>query len=117
MTAYPPCVLLAELTERTSTAGNRYVSGFLGKAWIIGFWGEGEDRDGNPTTVLRLFVQEPVQRAPQARQGAQERQEQPARLLPADATSRGLERGQRAAADARRRHGDAMANLNDPIPT
>jgi len=70
MTTYPPCVLLAELTERTSAAGNRYVSVFLGKARIIGFWGDGEDRDGNTTTVLRLFVQEPGQK-PQERQERQ----------------------------------------------
>jgi len=38
MTAYPPRVLLAELTEHTSAAGNRYVTGFLAKAWIVGFW-------------------------------------------------------------------------------
>jgi hypothetical protein len=106
MTTYPPRVLLAELTERTSANGNRYVSGWLGKARIIGFWSDGEDREGNATTVLRLFVQEPDQK-PQERQ--------PGRS-PASAAPRRQEVRQRAAYEAQRRHDDVLANLNDPIP-
>jgi len=109
MTTYPPRVLLAELTERTSAAGNRYVSGWLGKARIIGFWGDAENRDGNPTTVLRLFVQEPDQKP-------QERQERQPGRSPASASPRCQEARQRAAFDAQRRHDDGLANLNDPIP-
>jgi hypothetical protein len=109
MSAYAPRVLLAELTERTSAAGNRYVSGFLGKARIIGLWGEGEDRDGNATTVLRLFVQEPEQHNP-------ERQDRPGSTPPAAAERRREQRTQRSEAAAQARHEQAMQTLNDPIP-
>jgi len=106
MTAYPPRVLLAELTERTSAKGNTYLAGWLGKARVVGFWGDGEDRDGNATTVLRLFVQEPDQKP----------QERHPDRSPASAAPGRQERAQRAAFDAQRRHDDALAKLNDPIP-
>jgi len=109
MSTYAPRVLLAELTERTSAAGNRYVSGFLGKARIIGFWGDGEDREGNTTSVLRLFVQEPEQRSP-------ERQDRPASPPTAAAERRREQRTQRNEAAAQARHEHAMQHLNDAIP-
>ena len=41
-------ILLVTLWERTSGKGNTYVSGFLGKARIIGFHGE-PTAEGTPT--------------------------------------------------------------------
>jgi hypothetical protein len=41
-------ILLATLWKRTSAAGNPYLSGFLGKASIVGFRGEPRP-DGTPT--------------------------------------------------------------------
>lgn len=41
-------ILIANLWQRTSAAGNEYLSGFLGKARIIGFRGE-PTSDGTPT--------------------------------------------------------------------
>jgi hypothetical protein len=55
MSAAPsPKILLATLWERTSEKGNRYLSGFLGKARVIGFRGE-PTADGTPT--WDLYVQ------------------------------------------------------------
>ncbi|HEX2528688.1 MAG TPA: hypothetical protein VHL31_20635 [Geminicoccus sp.] len=102
MTLQAPKVLLAELVERTSARGNKYLSGWLGKARIVGFWADGQDRDGSPTTVLRLFVQEAEQKP----------QERPAGQRHADPQGR----AERAAQKAQRSHEDALANLNDPIP-
>ena len=67
-----PRVLLLTLSERTSGRGNRYLSGWLGKASVVAFAGE-PDKHGNPT--WDLFVSEPQPRAeqqqskPKARQG------------------------------------------------
>jgi hypothetical protein len=55
-----PRVLLLTLSERTSGKGNRYLSGWLGKASVVAFAGE-PDRHGNPT--WDLFVSEPQPRA------------------------------------------------------
>jgi hypothetical protein len=63
----------AELVEHTSAKGNTYLTGWLGKARIIGFWVEAEDRDGSPTRVLRLHVQESDHK-PQERQEGPRRQ-------------------------------------------
>jgi hypothetical protein len=41
-------ILIANLWQRTSANGNEYLSGFLGKARIIGFRGE-PTADGTPT--------------------------------------------------------------------
>jgi hypothetical protein len=38
--APPPKVLICALWQRTSERGNEYLSGFLGKARVIGFRGE-----------------------------------------------------------------------------
>ena len=43
-----PRVLLLTLSERTSGQGNRYLSGWLGKASVVAFAGE-PDKHGNPT--------------------------------------------------------------------
>ncbi len=53
-------VLLTTLSIRTSARGNEYLSGFLGKARVVGFPGEA-DRFGNPT--WDIFLAEPEQRA------------------------------------------------------
>src|SRR4051794_10317740 len=58
-----PRVLLMQLSERTSAKGNRYMSGWLGKASVVAFPGE-PDKHGNPT--WDLFVSEPEPR-PEAR--------------------------------------------------
>ena len=50
-----PRVLLLTLSERTSGKGNRYLSGWLGKASVVAFAGE-PDKHGNPT--WDLFVSE-----------------------------------------------------------
>ena len=50
----------ATLSERTSGRGNRYLSGWLGKASVVAFAGE-PDKHGNPT--WDLFVSEPQPRA------------------------------------------------------
>ena len=55
-----PRVLLMQLSERTSGKGNRYLSGWLGKASVVAFAGE-PDKHGNPT--WDLFVSEPQPRA------------------------------------------------------
>src|SRR6478672_3135236 len=54
-----PHVLLLTLSERTSGKGNRYMSGWLGKASVVAFAGE-PDKHGNPT--WDLFVSEPQPR-------------------------------------------------------
>lgn len=47
-------VLLLELKERTSAAGNRYLSGWLGKASVVAFL----DRDADEPT-WQVFVSTP----------------------------------------------------------
>jgi hypothetical protein len=54
-------VLLARLSVRTSAKGNRYLSGWLGKASVVGFPGE-PDKHGNET--FNLYVSEPEPRDP-----------------------------------------------------
>src|SRR3954466_4563064 len=56
----PNRVLLLQLSERTSAKGNRYLSGWLGKASVVAFRGE-DDKHGNPT--WDLFASEPQPRA------------------------------------------------------
>jgi hypothetical protein len=56
-----PRVLLAQLSVRTSAKGNRYLSGWLGKASVVGFPGE-PDKHGNET--FNLYVSEPEPRDP-----------------------------------------------------
>jgi hypothetical protein len=51
-----PWVLLAILSLRTTAKGNRYLSGWLGKASVVGFPGE-PDEHGNET--FNLYVSEP----------------------------------------------------------
>jgi hypothetical protein len=55
-----PRVMLMVLSERTSSRGNTYLTGWLGKAKVIGFRGKGPDKFGNPT--WEIFVAEPAQR-------------------------------------------------------
>jgi hypothetical protein len=54
-----PRALLAVLSQRTSTRGQSCLSGWLGKARVIGFEGD-PDQHGNPT--WRIFVAEPEPR-------------------------------------------------------
>ena len=51
-------VLLLELRERTSAAGNRYLSGWLGKASVVAFL----DRDAEEPT-WQVFVSTPAPRS------------------------------------------------------
>ena len=62
MSDYPrrPRVLLASLSVRTSGQGREYLSGYLGKARVVGFAGE-PDKYGNPT--WDIFVSEPEPRS------------------------------------------------------
>src|SRR4051794_24976465 len=64
-----PRVLLMQLSERTSAKGNRYLSGWLGKASVVAFQAEEPDKFGNP--VWDVFVSEPqprTERRPEAEQ-------------------------------------------------
>ena len=61
-----PRVLLLTLSERTSGKGNRYLSGWLGKASVVAFAGE-PDKHGNPT--WDVFVSEPQPRAEAGQSG------------------------------------------------
>ena len=54
-----PRVLLMQLSIRTSAKGNQYLSGWLGKAQVVGFAGEA-DKFGNAT--WDLFVSAPERR-------------------------------------------------------
>jgi hypothetical protein len=53
MSSQTPKVLIATLWQRTSERGNEYLSGFLGKARVIGFRGE-PTAGGIPTWDLYL---------------------------------------------------------------
>ena len=48
-------VLLCELRERTSEKGRRYMSGWLGRANVIGF---AEDKDEQDRTVWRIYLEQ-----------------------------------------------------------
>jgi hypothetical protein len=71
-----PRVLLAKLSVRTSSKGREYLSGWLGKASVVGFQGD-PDKFGNP--VWDVYVSEPEPKdgtattAPRAPQQHQER--------------------------------------------
>jgi hypothetical protein len=53
VTGQAPKVLVATLWQRRSERGNEYLSGFLGKARIVGFRGE-PTADGTPTWDIYL---------------------------------------------------------------
>lgn len=55
-----PKVLLLTLSERTSATGNRYVSGWLGKARLVGFLADEPDAHGNPQ--WNVYAAEPESR-------------------------------------------------------
>jgi hypothetical protein len=67
-----PRVLLMQLSQRTSAKGNRYLSGWLGKASVVAFAGE-PDKHGNPT--WNVFVSEPQPRAEPGQERPQARPE------------------------------------------
>jgi hypothetical protein len=69
-----PRVLLMQLSERTSGKGNRYLSGWLGRASVVAFAGE-PDKHGNPT--WDLFVSEPQPRAERQAEGTGEERSRP----------------------------------------
>ena len=56
-----PRVLLLTLSERTSGRGNRYMSGWLGRASVVAFPADEPDKWGNP--VWNVYVSEPEPRA------------------------------------------------------
>ena len=56
-------VLLTTLSVRQSAKGNKYLSGWLGKATMVAFAGE-PDKFGNPTWDLFLSQPEPRDAAP-----------------------------------------------------
>jgi hypothetical protein len=70
-----PRVLLLQLSERTSGKGNRYLSGWLGKASVVAFQAEEPDKWGNP--VWDVFVSTPEPRAEQQQSKPEARQERP----------------------------------------
>src|SRR4051794_14338953 len=73
-----PRVLLLTLSERTSGQGNRYLSGWLGKASVVAFPGE-PDKHGNPTWDLFVSTPEPRPEAGQERDPARRPQARPER--------------------------------------
>lgn len=66
-------VLLTTLSRRTSTKGNEYLAGWLGKASVVAFPGQ-PDKFGNPTWDLFLSQPEPRDGLPAPRRQATERQ-------------------------------------------
>jgi hypothetical protein len=56
-----PRVLLMTLSERTSAKGTAYLSGWLGKARLVGFKAKEPDKYGNE--VWEIYAQEPEPRA------------------------------------------------------
>jgi hypothetical protein len=56
-------VLLMSLSQRTSAKNTEYLSGYLGKARVVGFRGKEPDKFGNPT--WDIFVAEPEPKAEQ----------------------------------------------------
>jgi hypothetical protein len=112
-------VLLTTLSVRTSSKGNEYLTGWLGKARVIGFRGE-PDRFSNGTWDLYLCEPEPRQDAPAAdvpsgRSHAPERAggAPAARSRPARREGNGS-RQERAANEAFQRAG--APDLNDDLP-
>ena len=71
-----PRVLLMQLSERTSAKGNAYLSGWLGRASVVGFRGE-PDKFGNET--WDLFVSTPEPRGEQQQSKPEARQDGPAK--------------------------------------
>ena len=70
-------VLLTTLSRRTSTKGNEYLAGWLGRASVVAFPGE-PDKFGNPTWDVFLSQPEPRDGTPAPRQRAPEREATPA---------------------------------------
>ena len=108
---YPstPNVLILELSEHTSNAGNTYFAGWMGKAKLVGFCGEGEDRDGTAVRILKVFAQEPPTTATTT----------PASSLKGTATSPAAHANTTTSRagyqDRRRQDVEAMVELNDPL--
>src|SRR3954451_15544061 len=73
----PNRVLLMQLSERTSAKGNRYLSGWLGKASVVAFQAEEPDRWGNPVWDLFVSTPEPRPEAGQERDPARRPQARP----------------------------------------
>ena len=67
-------VLLTTLSHRTSTKGNEYLAGWLGKASVVAFPGEA-DKFGNPTWDVFLKQPEPRDSPPAPQQRGQAREE------------------------------------------
>ncbi len=67
-----PRVLLTRLSVRTSAKGREYLSGWLGKASVVGFKGE-PDKYGNE--AWDLYLSEPEPKPGTVPDGRRERQE------------------------------------------
>src|SRR3954447_7700815 len=63
-----PRVLLMQLSERTSARGNRYFSGWLGKASVVVFQADEPDKYGNPQ--WSMYLSEPEAKPEQRQQPA-----------------------------------------------
>lgn len=72
----PPKVLLLTLSQRTSGRGNAYLSGWLGKARLVGFRGEDDER-GNPTWNVYAAEPEPREGGAGDRRGLRQSRESP----------------------------------------
>jgi hypothetical protein len=113
-----PRVLLMQLSERTSARGNRYLSGWLGKASVVAFLDEQPDKFGNPQ--WSVFVAEPQPRTdqralPLERAGASSPGYARNGDAPANRSARPVERGDgwRGPSAYRRRDGAQRAPVAD----
>jgi hypothetical protein len=107
-----PRVLLMSLSVRTSARGNTYLSGWLGKAQVVGFSGE-PDKFGNPTWDIYLAEPEPRTSAGDRRDGGTRARQHDDR-----AASAAQSNTHEARRSDRQRDGptEAAPDFNDPIP-
>jgi hypothetical protein len=61
-----PRVLLVKLTQKKSTKGTVYLSGWMGAARLVAFLSDEQDRDGNPVQVWSVYAAEPQPRGSRA---------------------------------------------------
>ncbi len=109
-------VLLLSLSERTSAKGNRYLSGWLGKASVVAFPGE-PDKFGNET--WDVFVSTPEPKPADSAPGPAQRPEAVAARSPALHQPREGWRGSQYRRPAERAHAPVSADggwlVDDPL--
>jgi hypothetical protein len=107
------------LSERTSTKGNAYLSGWLGKAQVVGFRGQ-PDKYGNPTWDLYVSEPEPRGEAPGDRRDGHRGESKRTRVNQSPGQSRSTAPPTASAEErpVRQRDGPAEASMpfDDVIP-